>query len=481
MSTLASQSFHEGCAICGTHYAIDIPDDVVDAARRKDLIVFAGAGISTERPDLFPETFYEEIVAQVPEGHRGEPFPTVMQEFESIFGRRELIARLIKRIEYVSTFRTLQNRTTAFHREIATISQLDAIFTTNWDDFFERFAGARPFVLDEDFAFFDLAERRVLKLHGSITSLSTIVATTSDYEHKEADWQESVMGAKLRDYLATKTLVFVGYSMTDPDFRSVYHSILERMGDMRGPAYVATPADFTNEFGLRHLRTDGGHFAHLLKNRLEISGDHIPDSNLDRAAALHRLVLEAHLKSEQMLADEKNLGAYTQSYQDGLLAALARMDLMRDKGVYSDPKEVMKVIHDYGHLFAQAIAERQYYDACYIEGYMIGTRSVLLSNEDLNRLPLIQTFGNAMYRAKKQDPHRDLDAPWWFDRPEWTLYDFAEKRREGSEAVESWLARGGQAARSRGRRSPGLLAEHKRISSSLESGQVPQHTEFLSS
>lgn len=83
--SLAAAPFHEGCANCATHFPIDLPDEIVEAARRRELVLFAGAGITTERPGLFPETFYEEIEARISETPSGDSFPAVMQTFEDRF------------------------------------------------------------------------------------------------------------------------------------------------------------------------------------------------------------------------------------------------------------------------------------------------------------------------------------------------------------------------------------------------------------
>lgn len=479
--SLASASFHEGCANCSTHYPVDLPDEIIDAARSGELVLFAGAGVSTEMPGLFPETFYEEIEARVHETPSEDSFPEVMQAFEDRFGRAELLRTLIERLDYVSTFQSLLNRTTAFHQEIATITQLDTVFTTNWDDFFERFSGARPFVLDEDFAFFGIPGRRVMKLHGSVSNLSSIVATSQDYERRASDLISSVLGAKLRDYLATKTIVFVGYSLSDSDFRSIYSTVLGRMGRLRRRAYLVTPADaaVAGEYGLEHLRTDGGHFAHILKSRLEESGDHIPDGNLDRAEWLHSVVLGAHLASEELVAVAGAHGAFTQSYQDGLLAALGRVRLLRARGEYSDPQRVTTVVHDYAHLFVKAIGLRRYYDACYIEGYMIATLSLLLDDDQVRRIPIVQVFGDPAYRSNRTDPHRVFEAPWWNAGIGSSVGDYLREANALRQTPRDWLRATALSGTQRARRSPGLTAEHRRVLASLSAGTIPQHSEFL--
>lgn len=443
-------------------------------------MVFAGAGISTEAPGLFPETFYEEIEARIRDEPSGDAFPTVMQEFENLHGRRELIKTLIERIDYVSTFQSLQNRTTAFHEELATITQLDAIFTTNWDDFFERFAGARPFVLDEDFAFFDTPGRRVMKVHGSISNLSTIVATTNDYARREADLRESVMGAKLREFLSTKTILFVGYSLSDSDFLSVYRSVIERMGAFRSAAFVVTPVESgsADELGLTHLKTDGGHFLHLLKSQIEQHGEHIPDDRLNRAAWVHPLLIAAHSASERMLEDANSFGSFTQAYQDGMLAALGRMGLLRSSGAYSEPRAVEGILHSYSHLFEKAIELQRYFDASYIEGYLIGTRSILLDEDDFFKIPVVQTFSSPTWRARTRDPHLDVDSPWWLETPRATLREYFAAGRTEDSAV-AWLTENAVSGAGRARRTTGLSGQNRELLASLRPGQVPQHTEFL--
>lgn len=479
--SLASAPFHEGCANCGTHFAIDLPDELVQAARDRQLVVFAGAGISTEAPGRFPETLYEEIEARLRDTPSNSPFPEVMQEFVDRFGRRELVKTILERIDYVSTFLSLLNTTTSFHHEIATIAQLDAIFTTNWDTFFEQYSGARSFVLDEDFAFFDLPGRRVMKVHGSITNLSTLVATSDDYRAREDDLRDSLMGAKLREFLSTRTIVFVGYSLTDSDFQSIYRSVLQRMGAFRPKAYIVTPVESlaAGEFGLEHLQTDGGHFAHLLKAKLEETKQHVPDANLERAAMLRDIVLSAHGPSESLQAEEELLGAYTLAYQDGLLAAFGRIALLAHKGEYSDPRKVESVLHTYAHLLTRAVQLRRHFDAAYIEGYLIATMSLLLSDEQCMSIPIVQTFGSPAFRARNANPHLDLDEPWWLNTATATLSEYTKEWNKARAAPVDWLTATARASSRRARRTPGLSSENRQLLNSLGEGQVVQHSEFL--
>jgi hypothetical protein len=73
---------HE-CAICRHDYDFLMPPALVEAAEQERLVVFAGAGISTESL-AFPTSFYDDIKAQLPEPSTDESFPGVMSSCHAI-------------------------------------------------------------------------------------------------------------------------------------------------------------------------------------------------------------------------------------------------------------------------------------------------------------------------------------------------------------------------------------------------------------
>jgi hypothetical protein len=238
---------------------------------------------------------------------------------------------------------------------------------------------------------------------------------------------------------------------------SIYRSVIERMGAFRPRAYVVTPVDSptATDFGLKHLKTDGGHFAHQLKARLQESGDHIPDSRLDRAAWFQQVVLSAHSPSALLLEKPNNFAVFTQAYQDGLLAALGRVGLMRHKGAYSEPRAVSDIVHTYGHLFDKAIGLRRYFDASYIEGYMAATKSLLLSDEDALKLPIVQAFASPSYRKTKRDAHDEVDSPWWIQAPHGAIGSYLEQGDTLGRVPTEWFIDLDERSRTLARRTPG--------------------------
>jgi hypothetical protein len=80
------------CAHCRLDFDFDLPRDLADAAHRGDVVIFAGAGISTEVPTVFPETIYESAVEKLGlDLDEAGSFPDVMQQFEDRFSRTALV------------------------------------------------------------------------------------------------------------------------------------------------------------------------------------------------------------------------------------------------------------------------------------------------------------------------------------------------------------------------------------------------------
>ena len=143
-------------------------------------------------------------------------------------------------LDYGDLFDEVRNASTRFHRELATIPFVDEIYTTNWDDYFETECYATPYVSADDFAFWNLPGRKVFKLHGSIRNVGSLIVTADDYDRCYKSLRDGLIGSTLKLALATKTIVFLGYSMADPDFLRLWKIIQNELGDLVPAAYWVT-------------------------------------------------------------------------------------------------------------------------------------------------------------------------------------------------------------------------------------------------
>lgn len=178
----------DGCICCENHNDFTLPKDVIDAALDNDLILFCGAGISTETRKVMPYTFYTEIknslLGMGKEINDDTSFSKMMTEYCSALrnGRKSLYQLIQKRFQMVKNFPELYSSATEFHKEVAQIPQINTVITTNWDTYFEDECDMFPIIYNEDVALWDTFEKRVFKIHGSIKNVGSIVATEEDYQ-----------------------------------------------------------------------------------------------------------------------------------------------------------------------------------------------------------------------------------------------------------------------------------------------------------
>ena len=393
---------HSECLICSHDYPFRLPPAIVDAARNGKLVIFAGAGISTERPGFFPTSLFEEMKSVLSSPPDDLSFPSIMTAYESEFGRLKLVQEIIERINYARSFSSLRSMVTRFHHELATIAQIREVITTNWDDYFERFCAMQPLVTDRDYVFYNLPSRKVYKIHGSISNVSTIIATLDDYKRCEEMLKTSVMGGTLRHLLGTKIIVFVGYSLQDEDFQNVYGPLIESMDSLRPVTYVVSPFDVpdADKFKLRHIKTDGSTFLRSLKEHLINIGENLPDKIFGRIEALREVAAKAHTITSDMDWRNHPELVYSLAYQDGLIDALGRMITLFDTGDYTYIRHIRHTAAEYDGLLQTAIEKHRYWDAAYIDGYRNAHVCMLLENAEVSTLPLYEISMRTISRQK---------------------------------------------------------------------------------
>jgi SIR2-like domain len=313
-------------------------------------------------------------------------------------GRRELLDRIRARLAYVRSFPELYRRATQFHRELSTLFYVETYFTTNWDDYFERECGATPFVNAEDFAFWNTRGRKVFKLHGSVTNFGSVVATDTDYRRAQRQLQNGTIGAALKLILATKTIVYVGYSFSDYDFLSIHRYVSRELKQIAPVAYIVSldrsaEARFKG-LGLTPIFTDATYFVQVVKKHLEADGHSLADRRLDAIPfALGRVNAEHGRLHESFDARANPEVIYCASYQDGLVHAFERIISRSHAGDYSHQCEVERQLQKYESMRAERLRARRYMDVAYIEGYMNGLVYLLADDEGRAHLPFYFVFG----------------------------------------------------------------------------------------
>ena len=97
----------------------------------------------------------------------------------------------------------------------------------------------------------------LLKLHGDLRHPKRLIVTEADYDGFLSNYP--LIATYLSNQLITKTAVFVGYSLDDPDFRQIWQVVSNRLGRARRMAYAivvsARPGD-TARFERRGVKVN---------------------------------------------------------------------------------------------------------------------------------------------------------------------------------------------------------------------------------
>ncbi|MCJ7575286.1 MAG: SIR2 family protein [Dehalococcoidia bacterium] len=381
----------EYCDYCKDYHDFVFPDDLFESIVNHEVVVFAGAGISTEGRNVFPSTLYQDILAEI--GHSTDNLPSFSQAMSEFCrrkgGRRELIERITERIDYVRSFPKLYSSAVRCHRLLGMIPCIDEIVTTNWDDFFETECHATPFVYEPDMVFWGKPGRKVLKLHGSINNLGSMVITSRDYDERYNSISTGLVGSQLKLLIAAKTLLFVGYSFTDEDFNRLYSFVRSQLGDFMRKFYIVT-LDKSNDgkwkdLGLTPIYTAAEYFLQVLIHKLQDRGCFISVDIINVVQTALDFTVVQHL----LLSSKTKMAKYPEvifclSYQDGLINAFERFLHHVQYGESLCTNEILHALKTHDRLLKQKQARKKWYDVAYLKGYLNGYTFVI-ADEDIRQ------------------------------------------------------------------------------------------------
>jgi len=322
-----------------------------------------------------------------------------MTQYEEKNGRKKIIGKIFEKLIYVHSFSEIYWIATKFHLELSTLYQVKNIFTTNWDTFFEDKCAAIPFVTSEDFALWDLPERKVFKIHGSVSNVGSIVATEEDYKNNNEKIKDELIGNHLKVSLATQTFVFCGYSFQDYDFLNLLEILKEELREFSPKLYLITISkkidkEKLKKYNIIPIYTDATFFIHSLKNELIKKNLLLPDDNLETVMMAKDYLNENHNK---LFSDNLSLkypsSLYSLAYQDGLKHSFERMIQRFNTGEYSNPEYLDKFIKNYKILSSRYYDDDHYWNAAYIEGYINGLIFIKSQEKDkIGDIPLYYLY-----------------------------------------------------------------------------------------
>ena len=380
-----------------TIMSFELPLPLLDAACNGSLVLFAGAGISTENRLAYPVSFYDEIRSEI-RLKEELPFKEVMDRYcAQPNGRARLLNTVRRRFDRVKLWPEIGYASSRFHQAMATIPQLEDIITTNWDDFFEFQCNAVPFVTGEDFVFWNTAGRKVFKIHGSINNLGSLVATSDDYERCYVQLRGGLMGCSLRMMLATRPILFVGYSLRDAEFVRLYEVLIKEMGGMNPRPYILCineeSATRFSGMGMAPIMTDATYFIETLEQQMVRRGVLLDESRFDGVQRKCDEILHEHAKLPEIDHRLAPAVLYTAMFQDGFHNALRHVFASRSTGFFYDPRRVASLMQRVNESLNEMESLGRYEDVAYLKGQLDAFLYVVISDEDRMHCPHYFVFG----------------------------------------------------------------------------------------
>ena len=406
------------CSYCINNSEFDMPDEIVEAALSKNLVLFCGAGISTESKLVLKSSLYTDIFNELKNrsGIKSDldlSFSKLMSLYTNTFfkGRQKLLIKIKERFDYIKSFPQLLDIATRFHREVSANPYIETIITTNWDTYFEDFCDCSPIVNDKDCSLWDAFTKRVFKVHGSINNVASIVATEEDYEDSYQNLANNLTGSMLKSLLASKTVVFIGFSFGDEDLNKLFDILKEKLGNMSNQFYLVTVDknwENNEDKVIIPIITDGTYFVHQLNNILIDRGKLFSKELYNYAEELLNIKKNQHNEIINSSVFFKDIDQYPElllsiAYQDGIIHALEHCIANRNKGDYLIPGYLEQKIALLKKYYSYSL-ENEEYDSIYFNfGYLTVLISLLqyIRSNELEKIFMFK-LGEKYFETKDE-------------------------------------------------------------------------------
>ncbi|MFJ7185580.1 SIR2 family NAD-dependent protein deacylase [Lysinibacillus xylanilyticus] len=213
---------------------------LVEKLRDNDVVLWVGAGFSLYAGMPSANTLRDLIINNCTEEEKGYFENQSLSEVASTFvdmrngSRNELHKILQSAID-------IEPKSINAHQLIADIPQINLIVTTNYDKLFEEAYGRdiSPIITDSQLP---LATKRtqLYKIHGDINVPESIVLTSTDYTNFFRN-QNKPLWNKIKTLLAEKTIIFLGYSLSDQNIDFLFENVINDIGSFQKEPYLVAP------------------------------------------------------------------------------------------------------------------------------------------------------------------------------------------------------------------------------------------------
>ena len=172
-------------------------------------------------------------------GYDGEDPLDAISNFTHTFKRPKTIG-ILKKILHIDN---ADVKPGSAHLSFARLP-FTTVITTNFDYLLERAYEqvGKPYetIIEESQlaidSITDYKTTKILKIHGDFSNPKRLIITEEDYDTFRNEYP--IISTHVSNLLITKTPLFIGYSLNDPDFRGLWETIRSRLGNNTRQAYA---------------------------------------------------------------------------------------------------------------------------------------------------------------------------------------------------------------------------------------------------
>lgn len=209
------------------------------------LVFFIGAGIPASEAGLpSGSDLRDSLEKEIGESSSDGSLPEVAARYQSERDRPELYEFLKRNLTFAGDIRG--ERVCRTYKLLLDLP-IQTFLTTNFDGLFESVAAAKGVPLsciraDGQVANFKPSERSILKIHGDLeVAADQIVITSDDYKAYASKFPQ--FSQMIKSVFQLNTVVFLGYSLSDPNFKHLYESVLQSVGALKKKCFAVLASD----------------------------------------------------------------------------------------------------------------------------------------------------------------------------------------------------------------------------------------------
>lgn len=290
-------------------------ESLYEFIRKEEVIIWAGAGMSLYAGYPSSKELCEILIKSLTSHEKKAidinlPLPDLAEEIYRLKGNNK--NELIRVLKATFLKKPKSNHT---HQQIVSIPHFKTIITTNYDNLFEDSYKnhAQSIFRTKHIPYIDNKKIQIFKIHGDLNEPDSIILTKSDYNNFFKDNHDNnTYWSVIRERLATKNVLFLGYNLEDPNISVIFDRITESLGDNKKETFLVAPSLPQHKI-----------------NNLLSKGIHYIDSTAE--ALISELLL--HLK-ENIISDMENSKVSADTFRQFLANIGLLPELKADKDCY---------------------------------------------------------------------------------------------------------------------------------------------------